>query len=127
MSDLKPPGLEAISVWANDMRIWPNVMYGDVYNFLISSKAVDGRDMKNFKSLQSYNYFQSGNVGALTHYIYEDKTCLMKAEVRSSQTVSRMNNVYVHCMQDGTVINGWICVWLANAIHVVMLEQFYGS
>jgi len=83
--------------------------------------------MKNFKSLQSYNYFQSGNVGALTHYIYEDKTCLMKAEVRSSQTVSRMNNVYVHCMQDGTVINGWICVWLANAIHVVMLEQFYGS
>jgi len=51
MSDLKPPGLEAISIWTDDMRMWPNVMYGDVYNFLISSNAVDGRDMKNIKSL----------------------------------------------------------------------------
>jgi hypothetical protein len=35
-------------------------MYGDIYNYLITSKAVDGEEMKNLKSLQSYNYFQSG-------------------------------------------------------------------
>ena len=40
----------------------------------------------------------------------------MKATVRSSQTVSRMNNMYVHCMQDGTVINGW-CSYMAGKCH----------
>ena len=40
----------------------------------------------------------------------------MKAEVRSSQTVSLMNNVYVHCMQDETVTNGW-CSCMAGKCH----------
>ncbi|VDI48025.1 Hypothetical predicted protein [Mytilus galloprovincialis] len=116
MNNLNPPGLDKITTWADDMRVWPNVMYGDVYNFLISSKAVDGQEMKNFKSLQSYNYFQSGNVGAITHHVYTDNTFLMRAEVRSSQTVSRMNSVYVHSTQDGTVKNGW-CSCMAGRCH----------
>jgi hypothetical protein len=33
------------------MRSWPNLMYGDIYNYLITSKAVDGEEMKNLKSL----------------------------------------------------------------------------
>ncbi|CAC5416871.1 unnamed protein product [Mytilus coruscus] len=40
----------------------------------------------------------------------------MRAEVRSSQTVSRMNSVYVHSTQDGTVINGW-CSCMAGRCH----------
>ena len=31
------------ATWIDDMRRWPNVMYGDIYNYLISSKAVDGQ------------------------------------------------------------------------------------
>jgi hypothetical protein len=30
------------------MRSWPNLMYGDIYNYLITSKAVDGEEMKNW-------------------------------------------------------------------------------
>ncbi|XP_076087756.1 uncharacterized protein LOC143058177 [Mytilus galloprovincialis] len=80
------------------MRVWPNMMYGDIYNFLVESKAVDGQQMKNFKSLQSFNYFQSGNVGVTTHYINNNKTIMFKGEVRSSQTVSRTNEVFVLCV-----------------------------
>ena len=82
-------------------------MYGDIYNYLISSTAVDGQEMKYFKCLQSYNYFQSGNVSQITHCSYEDSDSMLKADVRSSQTATRANEVYVHCKQDGTVVKGW--------------------
>ena len=112
----KPPDVDKISTWIDDMRSWPNVMYDDIYNYLISSKAVDGQEMKNFKSLQSYNYFQSGNVRQITHCSYEDSDIMLKADVRSSQTVTRANEVYVHCKQDGTVVKGW-CSCMAGQGH----------
>ncbi|CAC5420784.1 unnamed protein product [Mytilus coruscus] len=95
----KPPGVDKVKTWIDDMRVWPNMMYGDIYNFLVESKAVDGQQMKNFKSLQSFNYFQSGNVG-----------------VTSSQTVSRTNEVFVHCNGDGSIVNGW-CSCMAGQGH----------
>jgi hypothetical protein len=58
------------------------------YNYLITSKAVDGEEMKNFKNLQSYNYFQSGNVDRILHFVAPDNNIVLKANVRSSQTVS---------------------------------------
>ena len=50
----KPPDVDKISTWIDDMRSWPNVMYDDIYNYLISSKAVDGQEMKNFKRGQGH-------------------------------------------------------------------------
>ena len=100
MSDNTPPGLDKINLWTDDMRIWPNVMYGDVFNYLILSQAVDGEAMKNYKSLESYNH---------------DKTFLMKAEVRSSQQ-NRQNVAYVHCKEDGTILQGW-CKCMAGQCH----------
>ena len=47
-----PKLFSEITEWIDDMRSWPNLMYGDIYNYLITSKAVDGEEMKNFKSLQ---------------------------------------------------------------------------
>ena len=94
-------------VFIDDMRDWPPVLYGDIYNYLITSKAVDGQQMKNFKSLQSFNYFQSGNVGKVLHYICDNGNIMMKAEVRSSQTASRTNEVYVEIEKDGAIEKGW--------------------
>ena len=84
-----------ITEWIDDMRSWPNLMYGDIYNYIITSKAVDGEEMKNFKSLQSYNYFQSGNVDRILHFVAPDNTIVLKANIRSSQTASRTNGAYV--------------------------------
>ncbi|VDI72302.1 Hypothetical predicted protein [Mytilus galloprovincialis] len=75
----KPPGVDKVKTWIDDMRVWPNMMYGDIYNFLVESKAVDG-------------------------------------EVRSSQTVSRTNEVFVLCNEDGSIVNGW-CSCMAGQGH----------
>jgi hypothetical protein len=42
-----PKLFSEITEWIDDMRSWPNLMYGDIYNYLITSKAVDGEEMKN--------------------------------------------------------------------------------
>jgi len=93
-----PSELKNVNNWTDDMRYWPNIMYGDIYNYLISSKAVDGAEMKNYKSLQSYNYFQSGNVDKILHYVGVNNRIYLKADVRASQTVNKVNetcNLYI--------------------------------
>ncbi|XP_076103709.1 uncharacterized protein LOC143072585 [Mytilus galloprovincialis] len=108
-----PDIFKEIKDWNDDMRSWPNLMYGDIYNYLIRSKAVDGETMKNFKSLQSYNYFQSGNVDKILHFNATDNKIFMKASVRSSQTVSRLNDAYVMCTGEGAVEQAW-CTCMAG-------------
>ena len=108
-----PKLFSEITEWIDDMRSWPNLMYGDIYNYLITSKAVDGEEMKNFKSLQSYNYFQSGNVDRILHFVAPDNNIVLKANVRSSQTVSRTNDAYVVCTKEGTVEKAW-CTCMAG-------------
>jgi hypothetical protein len=49
-----PKLFSEITEWI-DMRSWPNLMYGDIYNYLITSKAVDGEEMKNFKSVENHS------------------------------------------------------------------------
>jgi hypothetical protein len=46
--------------WLDDIKQWPPITYGDIYNYLIESKSVDGKEMKSYKGLESFNYFQSG-------------------------------------------------------------------
>ncbi len=46
--------------WLDDTKQWPSITYGDIYNYLIESKSVDGKEMKSYKGLDSFNYFQSG-------------------------------------------------------------------
>ena len=107
-----PKEFNDIKEWKDDMRSWPNILYGDIYNYLLHSKAVDGEEMKNFKSLQSYNYFMSGNVHEILHYVSGDKI-YMKAEVRASQTANKVNNAYIICSKDGVIEMGW-CTCMAG-------------
>lgn len=70
--------------WKDDIRDWPQVEYGDIYNFLVLSRACDGEEMKNCKSLDSYNYFKSGSVGKLIYFVIHNRV-ILKSEVRTSQ------------------------------------------
>lgn len=45
------------------MKEWPSVEYGDIYSYLILNRASDGKQMKNYKSLDSFNYLKCGCVG----------------------------------------------------------------
>lgn len=57
-SSLSHPG--TIKIWSDNTKLWPSITYGDIYNYLIESEAVDGKAMKSYKSLDSFNYFLSG-------------------------------------------------------------------
>ena len=50
----------SIRNWSDDVKQWPSILYGDIYNYLINSKTVDGQGMNSWKSMDSYNYWQSG-------------------------------------------------------------------
>ncbi len=51
---------DTIHTWFDNTKEWPSITYGDIYNYLIESKCVDGKAMKSYKGLDSFNYFQSG-------------------------------------------------------------------
>ncbi|KAH7981332.1 hypothetical protein HPB49_023190 [Dermacentor silvarum] len=46
--------------WLDDMREWPAVRVPDIIFYLLNSKACDLQAVKNYRSLESYNYLQSG-------------------------------------------------------------------
>lgn len=81
-------------------------MYGDIYNYLIWSKAVGGAEMKNYKSFQSYNYFQNGNVDNILYCVGVNNRIYLKADVRASQTVNKVNETFVICTWDGVIEGG---------------------
>lgn len=34
--------------WKDDIREWPQLEYGDIYNYMVLSRACDGEEMKNY-------------------------------------------------------------------------------
>lgn len=101
--------------WKDDIREWPQVEYGDIYNHLILSRACDGEKMKNYKSLDSYNYFKSGSVGKILHFIIHN-TVILKSEVRPSQKInSEFHNAWVFCDMIGTILNGGCSCMAGNS------------
>lgn len=72
-------------VWSNDMSLWPDLQYGDVYNYLIESKGqYTAQSLRAFKSLEAFNYFYNGHVRTVYCYQFE-RFAIMKAKVNPSQ------------------------------------------
>ena len=62
-------------VWNNDPTCWPCLEYPEVYEYLINNNTpgVFTREaMKNRKSLEAHNQFQSGWVRTVHHYMPGD-------------------------------------------------------
>lgn len=105
-ADIRPDSFNTTE-WKDDMREWPAVYYGNIYNYLVQSRAVDGDAMRNFKSLDSFNYFQSGSVGRIVHVNVNDDMVLLKSEVRPSQKANQEHHLpWVLCERDGKIQTG---------------------
>ena len=53
----------------NDMSKWPPIEYGDIFFYFIERPGIYTRQqMKQWKSLEAYNYFQSGHVRDIKLY-----------------------------------------------------------
>ena len=53
--------VSAIVEWID----WPDVMYADVYNYLILTPGMTHEQLKGYKSLQGYNHFINGWVSGV--------------------------------------------------------------
>ena len=44
--------------WVDDLKLWPNVEYGDIYNYLINTKGLYTKEsLEAYKSLEVFNFF----------------------------------------------------------------------
>lgn len=84
----------------------------DVIFYLVNSRACDFQQMKNFRSLELYNYLQSGWVGkVLTHKISSD-LCYVKGTVSPSQSLNATPRTAWACVkQHGEIVTaGCTCM-----------------
>ncbi|KAL1483046.1 hypothetical protein MTO96_033386 [Rhipicephalus appendiculatus] len=89
-----------LNKWLDDTKLWPNVTSGHIVCCLIKTKACDSRQAEAYKSLDSYNYVQSGWVGqVLCHKMSEEMVCL-KAEVRPSQAMNKKPWIAWACVKN---------------------------
>ena len=66
---------------------WPDVMYADIFNYLILTPGYSYEQLKAYKSLEGYNHFVNGWVTniAVTELSTLTKSFLFTALVRHSQ------------------------------------------
>ncbi|KAH7977637.1 hypothetical protein HPB49_003066 [Dermacentor silvarum] len=78
-----------VNIWVDDVKAWPSVSSAHIVCYLIRSKACDLKEAESYKSLDSYNFVQSGWVGqVLCHNVNKDVVYL-KADVRPSQAINQ--------------------------------------
>lgn len=60
---LADPYLIEPSEWSEDLSLWPDVQYGNIYNYLIESRGeYTAACLKHYRSLDAYNYVLAGKV-----------------------------------------------------------------
>jgi len=77
--------LIADDLWIDDITKRPDVVYGDLYSYLIETKGPYTKEkLKAHKSLDVYNYFCSEHVRTVYFYGHGDYA-ILKALVNPSQ------------------------------------------
>ncbi|XP_042144335.1 uncharacterized protein LOC115311463 [Ixodes scapularis] len=109
---------EDVTMWIDDIRLWPGIRQADIVYYLLSTQACDLKDVKAFKSLDSYNYLQCGWVGALSVHQVDEAVTYIKGQVKPSQAVNNpAKNVWVCAKNTGEVITAG-CTCMAGQARV---------
>jgi hypothetical protein len=67
--------------WKSVVGEWPDVQYGDIYNYLVNTVSAYSKDeMRGYKGMDSYNQFVCGWVKEIRNVTFGDK-CLIAARV----------------------------------------------
>lgn len=107
-----------IKEWTEDMRDWPEIKGPDIVYYLVHSKACDLQEVRCYKSLQSYNYLQSGWVGKVLLHKVNEEIVLLKADVTPSQAInSKPHRVWVSAKKQGEVLHAG-CTCMAGQARV---------
>ncbi|KAH7964696.1 hypothetical protein HPB49_000718 [Dermacentor silvarum] len=72
---------DMVKRWLDYMREWPAVRAPDIIFYLLNSKACDLQAVKNYRSLESYNYLRSGWVGKLLVHGIDQELSYIRGKV----------------------------------------------
>ena len=103
--------------FACDMTLWPPLEYGHIFCHFIERPGVyTKRQLLQWKSLDSYNYFQSGHVREVKIMILNRGNCLLKALVNPGQkSPSHPYQAWVAVKEDGSIITAH-CTCMAGYV-----------
>ena len=90
-----------------DWQHWPNVEYGDIYHYLVTTHSTYTQDqLKSYKSLDAYNFFVNGWIANITvASVPRANSYLVRAKVRHSQKLSAPSlQPWVGVEKDGKVL-----------------------
>ncbi|RDD42711.1 hypothetical protein TrispH2_006575 [Trichoplax sp. H2] len=70
--------------WSTDDKDLPDITYPDIVNYLVTTESsYTLEDLKDYRSLQSYNYFVSGWVSDVMHCTINDRSIIIAKVQRS--------------------------------------------
>lgn len=92
-----------VTSWCDDLKKWPQLQTPHIIYYLLEKKACDLREVKAFRSMQSYTYLQSGWVGTVLLHKIDKNLVLLKCEVQASQSLKTMHNAWVCCESNGGI------------------------
>lgn len=109
-TSLPDPLDEAIRPYTflRDVKLWPLVQFGDVYNYLVQGECVyTNEKFKSFKALDCYNYFNSGKVKNILTYKNKNlDICIVTCDVQASQTLKIHHRPWIVTATNGMVHSG---------------------
>ena len=90
-----------------DMTRWPPIEYGHIFCYFVERPGVfTKQELMQWKSLEAYNYFQSGHVRNIRLFrLPATQSCVMMAFVNPSQNApDKAHHAWLGVNLDGTVI-----------------------
>ena len=92
--------------FVEDMSRWPPVEFGHIFCYFVERPGVyTKRELMRWKSLDAYNYFQSGHVRSVKLWRASATSCVVKALVNPSQnSPDKAHHAWVGLRLDGEVI-----------------------
>ena len=92
--------------YVDDMTLWPPVEFGHIFCYFIERPGVyTQQELMQWKSLDAYNYFQSGHVRLVTVRCVNPTTCVLKAVVNPSQSsADKAHEAWVAAKSDGQIL-----------------------
>ena len=90
----------------DDMTKWPSVEYGHIFCYYIQRPGVyTRRQLMQWKSLEAFNYFESGHVRQIKVWPLSSSSCILMACVNPSQnTPENPHHAWVGTKMDGEII-----------------------